>query len=240
MHAVRVIYPVEESVAETTWPPIWLTFSFICLIYGPLLLTLRPVHNSPKPVSTLLGSIIGLFFEILLILLLYCGLHQGGVRLQNFNFSNWIKSQNLAKDIQIGIAVSLLHIGIVALLFFLLGPFYRPGSGPDPVPHGFAEIVFLILLVVGAAIVEEFVFRGYFFQLFCNWTGSLERALILQAAAFSAAHGLHQTPAGVIDKVVFGLVMGWLANRRQSLVPGMVAHATGNLISAILVVAIGH
>jgi membrane protease YdiL (CAAX protease family) len=238
MHAMRVVDSVQESVAETTWPPIWLTVSLICLIYGPLLLTLRPVHHSPGPDSTLFLSVVGLLLESLLVLLLYCGLHAGGVRLQNFNFSNWIKSQSLAKDIQIGIAVSLLHIGFATLLFFLLG--HRPGSSPIPTPHGSAEIIFLLLFVVAAAIVEEFIFRGYFFQLLCNWTGSLERALILQAAAFSAAHGLHQTPAGVIDKIVFGLVMGWLANRRQSLVPGMIAHAAGNFVAVIVVVAISH
>jgi membrane protease YdiL (CAAX protease family) len=241
---VQVQELVQDSAPErATQPPVWLTITLICLIYVPVSLTLIPSHHSgsPKPGLMPFELFIGISYEILIATVLFCGLYLRTEPLPNFDISSWLHSQGLAKDIRIGIVISVLYIGVVALLVFFLGPFYRSdAAGPDPVPHETVEIVCFLVLMVMGAIVEEFLFRGYFFQLFYNWTGGLERALVLQAAAFSVAHGLHQTPVGVIDKVLFGLLMGWLANRRQSLVPGIIAHAFGNVAAVILGIALSH
>ncbi len=233
---------IPESTAK---PPIWLTVTLCCLIYGPWLLILRSkqppsTYHTIKPAS--LGfflEVVGLFYEVVLFVVLYSGLDLNHKCPSFFRISSWINSRKLSEEVRIGILISLLTMGIVILLHIFLGPFSPPSTGANLTPHGPAEITIFLLLMVAGATVEELIFRGYFFQFFYQWTGSSERALILQAAAFSAAHG-PQTFAGILDKVLFGLLLGWVANRRQSLVPGIIAHAFGNLMAATLLIVLSH
>jgi membrane protease YdiL (CAAX protease family) len=240
---VQVQELVQDSApGRATQPPAWLTVTLLCLIYLPVDLTLIPAHHSGSPLPGVMPLLLSLelLYEILIVAVLLYGLYLRTEPLPNFDFSSWFHSSNMAKDFAIGMVVGTLYFGVVALLYLFLGPFYRGDSRLEPVPHGALEIGFFLFLMILGAVCEEVAFRGYFFQLFYNWTGGLERALVLQAAAFSAAHGLHQTLAGVIDKILFGLLMGWLANRRQSLVPGIIAHAFGNVAAVILGVALSH
>jgi membrane protease YdiL (CAAX protease family) len=99
---------------------------------------------------------------------------------------------------------------------------------------GALGIVLLVLVVVvGAPIVEELFFRGLVLR-------SLERrfpawvALVLTAALFALFHfeGI-QTPA----LFVFGLVAGWLAQRQGRLGAAMLAHAGFNAVTVVVLLA---
>jgi membrane protease YdiL (CAAX protease family) len=74
---------------------------------------------------------------------------------------------------------------------------------------------------------EEFVFRGYFLKQFSAWTASVPIGVTLQAVLFGAAH-----PLLVI--IVSGVLFGVLALWRNSLRPGMVAHAWADIFGGII------
>ena len=86
---------------------------------------------------------------------------------------------------------------------------------------------------VSAGICEELAFRGYFQRQFAALAHSRWIALFAQAALFGISHGYQGTEA-CAKIAVFGLLFGALAMWRNSLRPGMVAHAWGDIASGII------
>jgi membrane protease YdiL (CAAX protease family) len=213
----------------------WLTLLLICILYGPVALMLRTSshHKSVSSVWVLYG---GLFlYEVVVIVALYGGLYLNCRHWQSFTVVGQTSSRDLARDFLLGFTVGVFSTILTATLHYLFGSFYSLDTDSFHLgPHNIMEAAIFLPLMVLAATSEELIFRGYFFKQFYAWTGNIGRALVMQAAAFSAAHGLHQTAAGVADRVAFGLLLGWLANREKSLVPGIIAHSVGNIIFALL------
>lgn len=111
-------------------------------------------------------------------------------------------------------------------------------SGVDAVAHVFARAV------IQTGIAEEILFRGFVARRAFAWLG-FARGNLLQAAIFAAVHGivLVAVPAAVpAAPLVLGLpfvaalLLGWINERRGggSIVPGMVAHASGNAVAMVL------
>ncbi|MGC6444087.1 MAG: ABC transporter permease subunit/CPBP intramembrane protease [Rubripirellula sp.] len=88
----------------------------------------------------------------------------------------------------------------------------------------------IVLIAVTPAICEELAFRGLVFS-------GLERngqhwgAIIITALLFGASHGVLQQS---ICATVMGLVLGWVAFRTGSVLPGMLFHFANNAMSASL------
>ena len=90
-------------------------------------------------------------------------------------------------------------------------------------PRTPAEISAYLLLCATAGFCEEIIFRGYLQGQFTAWTGSAYAGLVLQALVFGLAHG-YQGARLMTVIAVFGCLFGLLAQWRQSLRPGMIAH----------------
>jgi CAAX protease family protein len=108
--------------------------------------------------------------------------------------------------------------------------------------HTLAVIVTIVIVVIGAPIVEELFFRGLV-------QGSLTRrwgawiAVWVQAAVFAAAHYQYtmtavQALVTVVSIFVIGLMLGVLRWRYGRLGPGMFAHASFNALAIILILAL--
>ncbi|MFM8282278.1 MAG: lysostaphin resistance A-like protein [Planctomycetaceae bacterium] len=101
---------------------------------------------------------------------------------------------------------------------------------------GAAMALVVLSAVVVAPVVEEFLFRRVLLGwLLRAWpvAGGLG-AVAVQAMAFGMSHagqGLAPVPL-----TLFGLVLGWLALRTGSLLPGILLHALFNAVSIGLVV----
>jgi membrane protease YdiL (CAAX protease family) len=62
---------------------------------------------------------------------------------------------------------------------------------------------------------------------FAAVTHSQTAAVVLQAIIWGAAHGAYSVRS-MLMVVVLGILLGWLALWRRSLVPGMVGHCAWN------------
>lgn len=93
----------------------------------------------------------------------------------------------------------------------------------------------IILLTVGAGLVEELLFRGLMMGLLLKRGGPV-RAIVLSSLAFGFAHvlGFKLAPTFAI-----GLVLGALRWRTGSVIPGMIVHASHNLIALLWGAALG-
>ena len=93
-------------------------------------------------------------------------------------------------------------------------------------------VVLIVLLAVGAPIVEELFFRGLFLRALL-YRLPVPLAILISGLAFALAHFEALQFPGL---AVFGLVLGWLAWRTNRLAPGIAAHSAFNAAAVAAVV----
>ncbi len=84
-------------------------------------------------------------------------------------------------------------------------------------------IASLLVLTVLTPLAEELFIRGLGFSLF--WPFGRIVALLVPALAWALMHGL---PSAIFPLFVFGIGLGYLRDRSDSAVPGMVVHGLYN------------
>ena len=95
--------------------------------------------------------------------------------------------------------------------------------------------VSLLEYVIFAPLFEELAFRGLLFAMLRRRFAFLPAALI-SAGLFALAHGY--SPIGFISVFWSGFLWAWIYERTGSLIPGIVAHATNNLLVSLTVMAL--
>ncbi len=106
-------------------------------------------------------------------------------------------------------------------------------------PRNGAEMLLWIALCLTAGFCEEFVFRGYFLRQFSSPLHRLWLGVLLSSLLFGISHG-YEGAAGMIAIVVYGALFCALALARDSLRPGMIAHAWHDIITGIALVVLRH
>ncbi len=86
-------------------------------------------------------------------------------------------------------------------------------------------VVFMMALV--PAICEELAFRGFIFGGLVRERGRL-RAVLVTALMFGISHGVLQQS---IAATIMGILLGWVALRTGSVLPGILIHFTNNALS---------
>jgi uncharacterized protein len=125
------------------------------------------------------------------------------------------------------VALAVLSGAGLGLLLLL----ERRGWWPDEselvyllIPRGAVEKTWALLLVAPtAALVEEFVYRGYLLSIIARALDSVGWAWVLSSAAFGLAH-LYQRPNGMIRAAALGALLAWPVVRTGSLYPAIAAH----------------
>ena len=125
---------------------------------------------------------------------------------------------------------------LVAVLVagLLLDPLLHPGREQGLTPSSwngdratqFAANFVVIALV--APIAEELTFRGVGFGLLAPYGRAL--AIVGVGVAFGLAHGLVEA---LPILVFFGTALAWLRSRTESVLPGIVVHASWNAIALL-------
>lgn len=93
----------------------------------------------------------------------------------------------------------------------------------------------LLEYVVFAPIFEELAFRGIFYAMLRRRFSFLPAALI-STSVFALAHGYGLI--GFISVLWSGFLWAWIYERTGSLIPGMIAHATNNLLVCLMVMSL--
>lgn len=88
----------------------------------------------------------------------------------------------------------------------------------------------ILLLAVVPAICEELAFRGFMFSGLVRDNGRL-RAVVVTAVLFGMSHGVLQQS---IAATFMGVLLGWIALRTGSVLPGLLIHLTNNALSVSL------
>ncbi len=88
----------------------------------------------------------------------------------------------------------------------------------------------IFLMAVVPAVCEELAFRGFIFGGLVRQKGRL-RAVVVTAVMFGVSHGVLQQS---IAATLMGLLLGWIALRTGSVLPGILIHFTNNALSVSL------
>ena len=144
------------------------------------------------------------------------------------------------RDIPVGLLwgalAQLVMVPLIYLpLFWLIGreDLSAPARELTDKAQGIGIALLLLVVVVGAPIVEELFFRGLFLRaldrrIAAGW------ALVVSSAVFGVVHLMPlQFPA----LMAFGLVAGWLAQRYGRLGPAIWAHVAFNGVAVGLLLA---
>jgi uncharacterized protein len=156
-----------------------------------------------------------------------------GVRLHGSSLTaifgeRWRSLRQVFTDI--GIALIFLVASIAVLSIF--GAHTRaPDSATQfLLPQGRLESALWIVMSLTAGICEEALFRGYLQRQFMALTKSASFGIVLSAAAFGAAHA-YQGLLHAVQIALLGAMLGALAWWRKSVRPGMISHATQDMLA---------
>jgi hypothetical protein len=128
--------------------------------------------------------------------------------------------------------LALLAIYLAAIVYDrVLSAFgdWNPTEEQGLVPDGWdssragAFVAFFLVVTFVAPTVEELTYRGLGLSLLAPYGTGL--AILLTGVLFGAAHGL---VIALPVLAVFGIVVGWLRVRTESIYPPMLLHATFN------------
>ncbi len=225
--------PINRS--ETVASPVHTVFLVIVLCavcaLGYLSVHRQAVVHSP---SRLLFYLPTMAWEWLVVGYIYWGLRRHGKTMQNIVGRRW----RSAADFFIGIAIAF-GFWIVAIFFLSLVARAVGANGMSQAvrllaPQSLLESILWVALAITAGICEETIFRGYLQRQFVAWTRSAPVGVVLSAALFGAGH-IYQGAKATIVIGVYGLMFGILAEARQNLRPGIIAHAWHDSITGLII-----
>ncbi|HTN80840.1 MAG TPA: type II CAAX endopeptidase family protein [Acidimicrobiales bacterium] len=145
-----------------------------------------------------------------------------------------VEQRDAAVGLPAGILTQLIVVPLLYLpIFWLIG--HKDLS--DEAKHltdqatGAGVVLLVLLVVIGAPIVEELFFRGFMMGALERTTRSKAWALWISAVFFGA---VHFQPLQFPALVLFGLVAGWLVQRYERLGPSIFAHMGFNAVTVFI------
>ena len=147
-----------------------------------------------------------------------------------------------AEDLGAGLIFWVVAVIILAIVSLSLqaGHFASAQKAVSALaPRGGVEMLLWIALCLTAGFCEEFVFRGYFLRQFSSPIHRVWLGVVFSSLLFGCSHG-YEGAAGMITIVVYGVLFCALALARNSLRPGMIAHAWHDIITGVALVLLRH
>jgi membrane protease YdiL (CAAX protease family) len=197
---------------------------------------------SRRSVSVLLVSQLGLWAGLLSACLLAVHRHgDGTLRQLGFRRLRW-------RDVGPGLVVALVaRVGTVVLVAPLIPLLpkrtVRTNGFETDLHRDVLTVVLVVLIItVGAPLVEELFFRGLVQSVFTRRWGA-RVAVLAQAGCFAVAHyQVGMTTSEILITFLTigatGVLLGAVRWHYERLGPGMVAHAAFNAVAVVLILAL--
>lgn len=144
-----------------------------------------------------------------------------------------VSSTTVTLSILIGIGMSVVGDELDRLFQMVIPlPEYFSEIMTSMVAHSATDWVLLLVgVVLFAAISEELVFRG-FLQVTLEKQGDVTKAVLMSSLAWAL---IHLNPYWVVQIFIMGVIIGFMAWRTGSVLPGMIVHAVNNFISLLFI-----
>lgn len=222
----------EQQRAELI-APLWHTLALVLVLlalsaYGAhFVRTARPFVLSQK----LVRYVLMIASEWAMVAFVVWGI-KGRIRLSELVGGKWRKPQDVLRDIGLAIVFLLGTYVVLITLTWILRPGHSVGL-ERLLPHTRTQLCMFAAVSFTAGVCEEIIFRGYLQKQLFSIFGNKVVSILFQAVIFGAAHG-YQGAKRMIVLGVFGFLFGLLAQWRQSLRPGIIAHGVNDLVGGLV------
>jgi membrane protease YdiL (CAAX protease family) len=245
----EVIVIISEQDAPSPAPdkpaliaPLWHTLLVTALILGNSLLgstKVGAVQGHGSRIFLYGGTFVT---QLILILLIWFGIHLRGVRMRDLIGGRWKTVEAFLLDVALAIGfwvTSILLLFVIRVALGTIDLHNMQKSVDDTVkilgpmaPHTYLEAGLFVLLSVCAGLFEEIIFRGYLQKQFAALGRNAIVGIVSSGIIFGLAHG-YQGSRMMVVIAFYGIFFGILAHLRKSLRPGMMAHAFQDSIAGI-------
>jgi membrane protease YdiL (CAAX protease family) len=155
----------------------------------------------------------------------------------------WFRTGDLTANIGYGLAAWAMSLPLVVAAAGIANVVFRKLPNPSNpailmimTSHGFlAKFVLFLMVCIFAPVVEEAMFRGAFYQAARIRLG-VWPAILLTGVLFGSVHPVGV--AGTVPLMVLGATFAWIAEKRKSLLPGMIGHMLQNTTSFLALIAL--
>lgn len=220
---------------HTWWKPVfgaliiltgWFVASIVALLPAQVL---NPDAEGKVSWSTLLATNLSLAALVPICLIVYSRMHQLPAGLLSS------VRPGLRRGPLIWFAVAAFGCELGLLAFALLAPAELETELTGPAGDAAAVIAVTLLTSSLQAAGEEYLFRGYLMQALGTVFRSIYLPIVISAVLFTLAHGVWpwQSPALFADRLVFGIVAGYLVIRTGGLEAGIAMHAANNVVTFV-------
>jgi CAAX protease family protein len=212
--------------------PIWHTVLFLFALAA---LSVWSVNSNGLPRVQASSRIASYFLimaaEWLLVGLVAWGVWLGGSSVASLIGEKWTRASHFFRDLGLAICFLVATALILAVAAHLLRATSTPGVR-NILPQGWAEKSVWVLVALTAGLCEELMIRGYLQRQLCGLLKNSTAGILAQGIVFGSAHA-YQGWKNVVIIAVLGCLLGWLAQWRRSLLPGMTAHFLQDLIGGL-------
>jgi CAAX protease family protein len=222
--------------------PLWHTLLVSALILGNSFLgssKVGAVHGSGSRIVLYGGTFVT---QLILILLIWFGIHLRGVRMRDLIGGRWKTVEAFLLDVALAVGFWITSILLLFGIRVALGTIdlhNMQKSVDDTVrilgpmaPHTYLEAGLFVVLSVSAGLFEEIIFRGYLQKQLAALGRNAIIGVVASGILFGLAHGYQGTRMMIVIGI-YGIFFGILAHLRKSLRPGMMAHAFQDSIAGI-------
>jgi membrane protease YdiL (CAAX protease family) len=219
--------PLSDDSTKPRWTWIALLLIFYHLLF--LLPTLRHPARLPHELKyPVLDRTLVLLIQWLGFYIAWRGIRASGLTFAELFGKQRSPNRPIWADFRDGFAVIVLAIGVNFALAHIQ-PFARSTSMHS---HTLLQYSMGLLVAISAGITEEVTYRGLFLSQFRLLTHNLRLAIFLQAALFSLFHGFQQNLTLAFSRFFYGILFAFVALRRNSLWPAIVAHVLIDVFAA--------
>lgn len=192
----------------------------------------RTAPGTVGPHARVASYAVIMVWEWLTVAFIWWGVRRRGIRIADLIGGSWPRWTAVLRDLGIAVLFLIASNVILGLLRFALKA--TPNQAVRSIiPQTPAEIGLWMVLTMTAGFCEEVIFRGYLQKQLGLMTRSVAAGLLLQGIVFGASHG-YQGAKFMLTIAVYGCLFGWLAHRRRSLRPGMIAHFLQDGVTGLL------
>ena len=220
---------------HTWWKPVfgalviltgWFVASIVALLPAQVL---NPDAEGTVSWSTLLATNLSLAALVPICVIVYARMHQ----LPPGLLSSVRPGLRIRPLIWMAVAAFGCELGLVA--FALLAPAELETELSGPAADAAAVIAVTLLTSSLQAAGEEYLFRGYLLQALGSFFRGIYVPIVASAVLFTLAHGVWpwESPALFADRLVFGIIAGYLVIRTGGLEAGIAMHAANNVVTFV-------
>jgi membrane protease YdiL (CAAX protease family) len=240
-HSEPLVAPVAPPQPALI-APLWHTLLITALILGNSFLgssKIGAVKGSGSRILLYGGTFVT---QLILILLIWFGIHLRGVRMRDLIGGRWKTVEAFLLDGALAVGFWFTSILLLFGIRIALGTIdlhNMQKSVDDTVrllgpmaPHTYLEAGLFVVLSVSAGLFEEIIFRGYLQKQLAALGRNAIIGIVASGIIFGLAHGYQGTRMMIVIGI-YGIFFGILAHLRKSLRPGMMAHAFQDSIAGI-------